>query len=103
MGARKFTAMQLSSVEASTKFTDESLDVVFIDMCHLYDCVKEDLEAWYPKLKYGGYIAGHDISWMGVHQAVAEKFGHRQDGKQIIKCVPGDCWMVQKIKEETCH
>jgi hypothetical protein len=93
MGDRKFTTMRLTSVEASKNFEDESLDVVFIDMCHLHECVKEDIEAWYPKVKFNGYIAGHDYDHGGVKQAVDEKFPN-------IKKMQGDCWVVQKIKGE---
>lgn len=64
------------SVNASKKFKNESLDFIFIDACHDYECVKEDLNAWYPKLKKGGIIAGHDYydGHAGVENAVNEFF-----------------------------
>lgn len=49
------------SVEASRKFEDGSLDFVFIDARHDYDGVMEDLEAWYPKVRSGGVVSGHDV------------------------------------------
>lgn len=54
------------SKQAANIFSDESLDFVYIDANHAYDFVKEDLELWWPKIKKGGYIAGHDyidIDW----------------------------------------
>lgn len=46
---------------------------MFIDACHDYKCVKEDILAWYPKVKVGGYISGHDYSWSDdVRRAVTE-------------------------------
>jgi predicted O-methyltransferase YrrM len=69
------------SVNASKKFDDNSLDFIFIDACHDYECVKEDLHAWYPKLKKDGIIAGHDYydGHVGVEQAVNEFFHEERD------------------------
>ena len=41
-------------------YDDESLDFVFIDADHSYDIVIKDISNWYPKVKIGGVIAGHD-------------------------------------------
>jgi cephalosporin hydroxylase len=50
---------------------------VFIDAQHDYHSVKEDISAWLPLIKSGGWIAGHDFSgeWTGVKKAVEEIFG----------------------------
>lgn len=40
---------------------DGSLDLVYLDACHSFDCVTADLKAWLPKLKKGGVMAGHDF------------------------------------------
>jgi len=91
MGERKFTPIRALSVDASKQFDDESLDVVFIDMGHEYEEVREDIEVWYPKVKTGGYIAGHDFSFPGVSKAVHEKFSGVH-----IKRGDGDCWIIKK-------
>jgi predicted O-methyltransferase YrrM len=66
-------AVRLSSIEAAATYSDNSLDVVFIDACHDYACVKQDIAAWLPKVKVGGYLAGHDYSWSeSVRRAVDE-------------------------------
>ena len=57
--ARGFMLRGLSSDMAS-RFEDGSLDLVYIDGNHAYEWVKEDIELWWPKLKPGGIIAGHD-------------------------------------------
>jgi hypothetical protein len=36
------------------------LDFIYIDANHAYDFVKEDIECWYPKVKPGGWVMGHD-------------------------------------------
>jgi hypothetical protein len=48
------------STQAANLFTEESLDFVYIDGNHAYDFVKEDIETWWPKLKKGGALMGHD-------------------------------------------
>jgi predicted O-methyltransferase YrrM len=74
MGSRKYKAIKATSKAASRKFKDESLDVVFIDLNHSYESVKEDIALWLPKVKKGGYLAGDDYheNWPGVIQAVNE-------------------------------
>jgi hypothetical protein len=52
--------VRASSEIASNMFQDESLDFVYIDANHAYDFVKQDIELWYPKVKKGGYLWGHD-------------------------------------------
>lgn len=66
------------------KFSDEAVhdidddyDLIFIDGNHSYDYVKKDIELFYPKLKKGGTLAGHDYKrpnneHEGVTQAVNE-------------------------------
>lgn len=91
MGDRKFTAIRKESIEASKDFEDESCDVIFIDMDHSYEGVKQDLIHWFPKVKKGGYIAGHDIYWEGVAKAVNEFFPIEK-----IKRASHCCWVFHK-------
>lgn len=66
-----------SSVEASKDFEDGSLDLVYIDAAHDYDSVKQDILTWLPKIKKGGFIAGHDYRYdpnIGVYEAVNDIF-----------------------------
>ncbi len=51
------------SEDAVQKFTNKSLDWVYIDGCHYYDFVKKDLALYYEKVKEGGYITGDDYYW----------------------------------------
>jgi SAM-dependent methyltransferase len=45
---------------SADKFSDASLDFVYIDANHAAVAVARDLEAWYPKVKPGGVFGGHD-------------------------------------------
>jgi predicted O-methyltransferase YrrM len=90
MGDRKYKAIRATSKAAARKFKAESLDVVFIDLTHTYEAVKEDIQLWLTKVKKGGYIAGDDYheNWKGVIQAVDELLPHAT--------FIDDCWIYQK-------
>ncbi len=63
------------SGHVSQEFPDEYFDWIYIDAGHSYEDVKSDLDRWYPKVKTGGFITGHDYiekTWYGVVQAVNE-------------------------------
>jgi hypothetical protein len=65
------------SWEGAQLYADQSLDWVYIDADHHYEPVCRDIDAWLPKVKPGGVIAGHDYSnypGFGVIQAVNERF-----------------------------
>lgn len=84
--------LSMTSVEASKLFEDQSVDFIFIDGSHEYQDVKNDIEAWFPKIKIGGIMAGHDYNAWEVQKAVNEFFSESK-----IE-TPGCCWQVQ-IKE----
>jgi len=67
--------IKADSCEASKQFADKSVDFIFIDANHQYEYIKKDIEHWFPKLKDGGVIAGHDLQFEGVTRAVKEFFG----------------------------
>ena len=52
--------LRMKSIYAVDLFEDESLDFVYIDANHSYEGVKEDIRIWYPKVKKGGLLLGHD-------------------------------------------
>jgi predicted O-methyltransferase YrrM len=74
--------------EAAQYFDDKSVDCLFIDAGHSYEAVMNDIEAWLPKMKPNGIMAGHDyMAWIGVNKAVQEKFGAPHK-------VENDCWFI---------
>ena len=53
------------------------VDFVFLDACHDADGIFGELTAWWPMVKPGGFLGGHDHtrSWPGVEQGVSRFFG----------------------------
>lgn len=74
------------------KFEKESIDFLFIDGDHRYEGIKKDLQLWFPKIKKGGIISGHDYDEpsCGVRKAVDEFFSF---GAQSYA---GGCWIFYK-------
>lgn len=74
----------MSSEDAAAQIGAGEVDVVFVDGCHLYDCVRQDFDLWIPKLRKGveTLVVGHDFSpqWPGVVRAVHER---RAGGQQV--------------------
>lgn len=64
--------IRTTSLQGSKLYEDNSLDFVFIDASHTYEDVIVDINSWFPKVKQGGYIGGHDYGhpWIEVQDAV---------------------------------
>jgi hypothetical protein len=73
--ARDVYAIRGESLPVSRAFPDNSLDFVYIDAQHHFEAVRDDINAWYPKVRHGGIIAGHDHHMPGVSLAVKETLG----------------------------
>lgn len=73
----------------------DNIDFVYIDACHRYGYVKKDIELYYPKVKKGGVIGGHnfEIRFKDVCKAVlefADKHSLELQGEGI------DWWIIKK-------
>lgn len=49
-----------TSEQAQHDFENGSVDFIYIDADHTYDACKKDLRIWWPKVKKGGMLSGHD-------------------------------------------
>lgn len=68
------TILRMLSVEAAQRVPDGSLDFCYIDANHRYEGISVDLPTWWPKVRPGGILAGHDFlePSLGVNRAVKE-------------------------------
>lgn len=69
----KAVLIEQTSEEAAKKIK-EPLDFCYIDGDHSYQACKLDIETYYPKIRRGGVLGGHDFfgGFLGVVEAVIE-------------------------------
>ena len=89
--------LRLNSLEAAKLFPDNYFDLVFIDADHRYDAVSADIKAWFPLVRIGGILSGHDYksTHPGVIKAVDEILG-----KDITIMRDSSVWMKKKYYSE---
>jgi predicted O-methyltransferase YrrM len=83
------------SIEAAEVMPDAVLDFVFIDANHTYPHPLEDMEAWWPKVRKGGLMTGHDYLWPGVRQSLDEFIAEKDLGGYTVHH-KGDVWVIQR-------
>ncbi len=72
---RALTAHQCDSADGAKLFADGSVNFCFIDADHTCAGLTRDIDAWWPKIRTGGIIAGHDWHMRSVREAVFGFFG----------------------------
>lgn len=50
-----------TSVQAAVRYEDGCMDFIYIDANHTLAAATEDIGLWWPKVKSGGILAGHDF------------------------------------------
>lgn len=76
----RYEIARMMSHEAVLHIPDNHLDFIYLDANHTYTYVLQDCELWWPKLKVGGMMSGHDFvdgenlsgSDFGVASAVSD-------------------------------
>jgi hypothetical protein len=88
------TPIKELSWQAAERFADESVDFCYVDAGHTYDCVSQDLAAWWPKVRSGSLFGGDDYTkgYPDLQRAVWDFFGPQE----IKVSRMGRCWVVQK-------
>lgn len=83
------TMLRMTSAEAVQRV--EQADLVFIDAGHDYPNALADIQLWWPKVRVGGFLTGHDYQhkFPGVMRAVAKSFPLLQVG-----LFPDSVWAV---------
>lgn len=84
--------MVIDSVKGAEFFEDKSVDYVFIDADHSYESVLADITVWYPKVKEGGIISGHDYKWWDTVKKAVDDFFAKQYSSSISLSDSKDIW-----------
>lgn len=95
MGPR-FTLLRESTVNASIEIENDSQDFIFVDADHSMKAVLKDLDHYWPKLKSGGIMAGHDSNLFGVNFAVTSWAKRKGINTDNIRMVENQCWFFFK-------
>ena len=93
----RFDFMRMNSQEAAELLEDDSYDFVFIDGGHSMKQVLADLDSWYPKVRVGGIMAGHDSNLFSVNFAVTSWYKARKMDPSGLKMAPNQAWYWHKI------
>jgi hypothetical protein len=97
------------SVLMSEDFADGTVDRVWLDGDHSTEGALADMLAWWPKVKPGGEMGGHDYGQFGVVDAI-ERFAHRHGlAIEVMKPSPladrspgvSRSWLVRKAAPVT--
>lgn len=87
------------SDKASVCFPNEFFDFGYIDGCHTYESITNDIMLWYPKIRIGGVLGGHDFMlrrYPGVCLAVSKFI--RENDINVRFSQGSDWWFVKEKK-----
>lgn len=71
---------KMRSTDAAKLATPDKYDFVFIDADHSYEGCKADIAAWFPRVRDGGWLCGHDYE-----NADFPKFGVTHAVNEFVK------------------
>lgn len=96
---------KIGSEQMAVLVPDQSLDFVYIDAgAHSYEENMRDLRAWWPKVRVGGFIGGHDFeipalhaadTFPGVESSVRDFLGGQPEAYGL-RVFPDTSWVVRK-------
>lgn len=84
------------SWDGALHFNDNSIDFCFIDADHTYESVTKDIQSWFPKVKIGGIISGHDYDQNNIEGVVRSVTKFFKDVNLQVKIFKGSVWYVIK-------
>jgi len=89
------TWVRAKSADAVTIFEDESLDFVYIDGNHITKFALEDMVLYYPKVKKGGLLCGHDYRPQKTDRVADALHKFCKDTGLNFETLPFDWWIVK--------
>ena len=94
--SERVVPLQMTSEDAVNHIPD-NLDMVYIDGNHAYEYVKKDIELYYPKVRAGGIIGGHDIEGNSLGEDVRRAvFEFAQKNNLSVHVEKPDWWIIKE-------
>lgn len=93
----RYEILHKPSDKAVSEFSNSTLDFVYIDALHTYEAVLNDLRLWWPKVRGGGILAGHDFVCPGEAEDDKTNCAYAVQGAVIEFCQKENIntiWMV---------
>lgn len=94
---------RMKSDEAVKLFADNSLDFVYLDGNHDLAHITQDINAWWPKVREGGILAGHDYldketdAWRCYVKTAVDSFSQDNNIAPLITIEPVPSWILLKL------
>ncbi len=92
----RFNLIKDTSDNAANLLEDDAYDFVFLDADHSMKSVLKDLDNYWPKIKSGGIIAGHDSNLFSVNFAVSSWTKYNGIPVSDVKMVINQAWYFRK-------
>lgn len=96
----RVNVLRMLSADAAKGFKNGQLDCVYIDGNHAYAHVMEDMDNYWPKVKIGGIMGGHDYKnktdegWFCEVEPALNRWAQER-GKTFYVC-PCTSWFIHK-------
>jgi len=94
--ASRRTVLRIDSVAAAGGFRFRSFDLVFIDADHRKETVAADIEAWWSRVRIGGWLCGHDYRDLGVRFGVKTAVTEFSVLNNLPVEVVNRCWFIKR-------
>ena len=73
--AGRWEMVQATTTEAARRYPDGHFDWIYLDATHTYAEARDDLRTWWPKLRVGGLLSGHDYQFQYQARGDGYTFG----------------------------
>lgn len=96
----RVTVLKMLSADAAKEFKNGQLDCVYIDGNHAYKNVMEDMDAYWPKIKIGGIMGGHDYKnktdegWFCEVESAVNRWAGEHE--KVFYVCPCTSWFIHK-------
>jgi GT2 family glycosyltransferase len=95
-GESRVVVMRDFSTPVAQRHPDNTCDFVYIDAIHTKEACFEDMCSWWPKVKSGGWLCGHDYQFQPVVDAVKAFCEKEQVKLAFITKEGAPSWAIKK-------